>query len=193
VTARGPVPGVSSTSEEPARGAATADLRREHDLILRAAAVLERVGRRMIAGHRVDEPTVTRLVGLLRALADQCHHAKEEGVLFPAMRAKGIPREGPMATMLAEHGEGRDYLGTLSGHPSPVEQAAAALLCAQVLREHVETENRLILPVADGLFTPAEHAALARQYAELEARTCGPGYRERVTADLEALERAVPG
>lgn len=192
MTASGPARSVTSMSEEPPIGLATAELRREHDLILRAAALLERAGRRMITGHRVDEPTMTRLVGLLRVLSDQCHHAKEEGVLFPAMRAKGIPREGPMATMLAEHGEGRDYLGTLSGHPSPVEQAAAALLCAQVLREHVETENRLILPVADELFTPAEHAALARQYAELEARTCGPGFREGVAADLEALERAVP-
>lgn len=179
-------------SEEPKTGPATAELRREHDLILRAAAVLERAGRRMITGHRVDEPTMTRLVGLLRALADQCHHAKEEGVLFPAMRAKGILREGPLGTMLAEHSEGRDYLGTLSGHPSPAEQAAAALLCVQVFREHIENENRLILPVADDLFTPAEHAALARQYAELEARTFGPGFQERVAADLEALERAVP-
>ena len=30
----------------------------------------------------------------LRNFADQCHHFKEEKVLFPAMEEHGIPREG---------------------------------------------------------------------------------------------------
>ncbi len=147
----------------------------------------------MVTGHHVDAATLAQLVGFLRTLGDQCHHAKEEGLLFPSMREKGIPRETPLGALLSEHAEGRDYLGALSGHPSPAEQAAAALLCVRVMRDHIETEDQVVFPVADAVLGPAEQEALAHRYAELEARTFGPGFRERVVAELEALERAVPG
>jgi hemerythrin-like domain-containing protein len=171
---------------------ATADLRREHELLLRGLVLLERVGRRLVGNHRVDEATTRKLVAWLRTLADHSHHAKEEGFLFPAMRQKGIPAGGPLATMLAEHGEERDYLATLSGHPSAAEEAAAALLCVRVMREHVAKEDQMIFPVADELFSAAEHRALARQYRELDARTFPPRFGEWLVAELEKLEAAIP-
>jgi hemerythrin-like domain-containing protein len=188
-----PAGGAAPAAGTLAVGAATADLRREHALLRRALAVLERAGRSMVTGHRVDAGTLTRLVAFLRTLGDQCHHAKEEGFLFPAMKQKGIASETPLGALLAEHAEERDYLGALSGHPSPAEQAAAALLCVQLMRDHIETEDQLVLPVADGVLAPAEQAVLAGRYAELEARTFGAGFQARIVAELEALERAIPG
>lgn len=171
---------------------ATADLRREHEWIRRALVVLERTGRRMAARRAVDETTMNELVTLLRRLADQCHHGKEEGHLFPSMREKGLPAGGRLVALLAAHGEGRDYLGTLSGLPSLVERAAAALLYVQVTRVHLDTEEREVFPVADGMFAPAEQAELARCYAEMEERTFGPGFRDAIVAELERLESLVP-
>jgi hemerythrin-like domain-containing protein len=170
---------------------ATADLRHEHDLLLRGLTLLERVGRRLVGRDPVDEATRRRLVSWLRTLADHCHHAKEEGFLFPGMRQKGIPAQGPLASMLAEHGEERDYLATLSGHPSAAEEAAAALLCVQVMRDHVAKEDQLIFPVADELFSPSEQASLARQYRELEARTFPPDFRDWLRSELGKLEAAI--
>src|SRR4030065_429878 len=44
----------------------------------------------------------------IKGFADGCHHKKEEGVLFPAMQAAGVPSEGgPISVMLAEHEQGR--------------------------------------------------------------------------------------
>jgi len=110
---------------------ATADLRREHQLIRRGLRLLEHAGRRLAAGRSVDDPATKVLVGLLRRLADQCHHGKEEGCLYPSMRAKGLPTDGQLRVLLAAHSEGRDYLGTLAGLPSPAERAAAALLTSR--------------------------------------------------------------
>ena len=173
-------------------GLATAELRREHEIILRALTVLERAGRRLVAGRSVDETAMKDLIGLLRTLADQCHHGKEEGYLFPSMREKGVPPDGPIGLMLAAHAEGRDYLGTLAGLPSRAERAAAALLYVQVMREHIDKENNLIFPAADRLFTPEEQAMLAQCYREMEVRTFGTGFHEIVLAELDRIEQAIP-
>jgi hemerythrin-like domain-containing protein len=146
----------------------------------------------LAARRAVDETTLNELVTLLRRLADQCHHGKEEGHLYPSMREKGLPPDGRLAAVLSAHGEGRDYLGTLSGLPSPAERAAAALLYVRVTREHLETEEREVFPVADRMFAPAEQAELAGCYAELERRAFGPGFRDAVVAELERLEGLVP-
>ncbi|HEX7232537.1 MAG TPA: hemerythrin domain-containing protein, partial [Candidatus Binatia bacterium] len=46
-----------------------------------------------------------------RGFADQCHHFKEERLLFPAMEEHGIPSEGgPIGMMLQEHEEGRAHV-----------------------------------------------------------------------------------
>jgi hemerythrin-like domain-containing protein len=171
---------------------ATADLRREHEWIRRGLAVLERIGRRLARRHPVDETTLTELVTLLRRLGDQCHHGKEEGHLYPSMREKGLQADGRLAAVLAAHGEGRDYLGTLSGLPSMAERVAAALLYVQVTRQHLDTEEREVFPVADRMFAPAEQAELARCYEEMERRAFGPGFRDAVVVELERLEGLVP-
>lgn len=171
-------------------GLATADLRREHELILRAVAVLERAGRRLADAQHVDPAALAKLVDLLRALADRCHHGKEEHHLYPAMRRKGLPPEGRLQFLIAEHGEGRDYLGTLAGLPSAAERAAAALLYVRVTREHIAAEDRDVFPVADGMFTAEEQAALGHAYRELELTTVGPAFRDSLVAELARLERA---
>ena len=133
------------------------------------------------------------LVELLRRLADQCHHGKEEAHLYLRMREKGLPPDDRLRSLLAAHGEGRDYLGTLAGLPSPAERAAAALLYVRVMREHLETEEREVFPVADGMFTPAEQAGLARAYADAERVAFGPDFRDAVLAELDRLEGLLPG
>jgi hemerythrin-like domain-containing protein len=133
---------------------ATADLRREHGWIRRALVVLERIGRRLAARRAVDETTLTEVVILLRRLADQCHHGKEEGRLFPSMRGKGLPAGGRLVALLAAHGEGRDYLGTLSSLPSLAERAEQA----ELARCYAEMEERTFGPG----FRDAALAELAR-------------------------------
>jgi branched-chain amino acid transport system ATP-binding protein len=171
---------------------ATADLRREHELILRALAVLERAGRRLAAEQHVDHEVMTELVGFLRTLAEECHHRKEEDHLYPAMRRKGLSADGRLASLLAAHGEGRDYLSTLSGLASAAERAAAALLFVRVTREHIAAEDRDVFPAADAMFPAAEQAELDRAYREMERRRFGPAFRDGVLADLARLERTVP-
>lgn len=185
----GATPAIPASGPKP--GLATALLCEEHELILHALGVLERVGRRLADGGRVDHGAFHELVGLLRTLVDECHHGKEEGFLFPAMVAKGTMAVGPAAAVLAGHHEGREFLAALSGPRPPAERAAAALSYVQVMRAHIDKEHAVLFPLADTLFTPEEHLRLARCYEENELFTFGPGLRRRLVVTLQRLEASV--
>src|SRR5262245_14330487 len=171
-------------------GPATAELRHEHDVILRALAVLKRAGDRLAAGAPVDETALGELVALIRTFADRCHHEKEEQHLFPLLRAKGIGTV--LAVFLDDHVEGREYLEVLSSRGPDAERAAAARKYVGLLRDHIERENEVLFPWADGVLGPDEHAELARRDAEVEERIVGPGVHETLLATLDRLEAAIP-
>jgi hemerythrin-like domain-containing protein len=171
-------------------GPATADLRDEHEVIRRALAVLERLADRLAAGRPVSDSTVTDLVQFLQTFADRCHHAKEEGQLFPAMRARGAG--GPLEVFLEEHEEGRRYLRTLATGASAGERATAARRYVAMLHDHIERENEVLFPMADGLLTPEEQGALARAYEDVEREVVGTGGHAGLLATLARLEAALP-
>lgn len=171
-------------------GPATAELRHEHDVILRALAVLERAAARLATGGPVDETALAELVDLCRTFADKCHHGKEEDTLFPMLRAKGVGT--PLAVFLEEHEQGRAHLATLASAAPPDVRAAAARRYVGLLRDHIERENGVLFPMADDVLTPDEHAELARRYAEVERQVVGPGVHERLLGALDRLEAAIP-
>jgi hemerythrin-like domain-containing protein len=178
---------------ETTAGPATADLRHEHEVILRALAVLERIADRPASREPVSDATLAELVELLQTFADRCHHGKEEEHLFPAMRTKGMG--GTLAIFLEEHEEGRGYVRTLASGPAHFtgdELAAAARRYVGLLRDHIQRENEVLFPLADGLFSPEEHAALARAYEDVELHVAGPGIHARLLATLAHLEAEVP-
>jgi hemerythrin-like domain-containing protein len=171
-------------------GPATADLRHEHEVILQALGVLERAADVLAAGQPLSESTLADLVQFLRTFADRCHHGKEEDQLFPAMRGKGMG--ATLAVFLEEHEEGRGYLRTLASGASPAERAAAARRYVGMLREHIERENEVLFPLADGLFSAEEHGALARAYEDVELDVVGAGGHEELLTTLARLDAAVP-
>ena len=177
-------------SAAPHAGAATADLREDHEVILRALAVVERVATRLASGQPVSEATLADLVQFLRAFADQCHHGKEEDHLFPAMRARGAG--DILAVFAEEHEEGRRYLRTLESGAPATERATAARRYVGMLRDHIERENEVLLPMADELLDAEEHSALARAYADVERRLVREGGHEALLRTLARLEAVVP-
>jgi hemerythrin-like domain-containing protein len=167
---------------------ATDELREEHELIRRGLHLLEQAGRRLVAGARVPEAAMEGLVSVLRRFVDQYHHGKEEMLLYPRMRARGLPPDGRLRELVAAHIEGHDYLGALADLSSQADRAAAALLYVQVTREHLAAEEETVFPVADRMLSAAEQAELARAYAETEAAAFGPAFRAGVARELDRLE-----
>jgi hemerythrin-like domain-containing protein len=174
----------------------------EHELILRGVAVLERMARRANAGHDVPAGDANSIIEFIRSFADGCHHAKEEGVLFPAMIAAGIPAQGgPVAVMLGEHDQGRAAVKAMdravagfgSDPASAGAFAAAAFAYSTLLTNHIFKENNVLFRMADQIIPPSKDAELVAAYGDHEARVTGPGAHERFHAAIEALEQAYPG
>lgn len=79
-------------------------LTHEHHYILKVVHGLSAIDEALVRGQPPDLARLRGVVAFMREFADQCHHAKEEAILFPAMEAKGVPHDGcPLEGLLREH------------------------------------------------------------------------------------------
>ncbi len=173
----------------------------EHALILRALTILDRVAARVEAGRPVPQQTAEQLIDFFKRFADACHHAKEEGVLFPALAAAGLPSDGgPVAVMLHEHELGRTAVRAMaqalaSTGSDPAAAAAysqAARTFSRVLSSHISKENGVLFPMSENFLAPEQDATLVEAFEEHERKVTGPGEHERFHAMIDALEMAYP-
>src|SRR5512136_1643014 len=89
---------------------ATNILMEEHRVIERVLSTLEAAAERLGQNQPLRPGFFIDAADFIKGFADGCHHMKEEGVLFKAMTAQGMPVEGgPIAVMLAEHEQGRAF------------------------------------------------------------------------------------
>ncbi len=167
----------------------TGRLREEHEVILRALTLLERLGRRLEAGESVDREGLAWLREFFGTFADRCHHGKEEQHLFPALERQGVPREGgPLAVMLHEHEEGRALVRAMAQEGDDRQVAGAIRGYVALLRAHIEKENGILFPLAEQLLPEAEQQGLVHAFEAVEEAVAGPGVHERLLAQLAELE-----
>ena len=72
---------------------ATDDLRHDHELILRALSVLDAFASLAYEGKPAPAVETLELLSFFQKYADGYHHLKEEELLFPALEARGFPRQ----------------------------------------------------------------------------------------------------
>jgi hemerythrin-like domain-containing protein len=179
-------------------GVAIEQLKKEHAAIERMLVVLETVCRRLETGEAVEPEHLNQIVAFFRGFADECHHGKEEAVLFPALEKAGIPREGgPVGVMLHEHEQMR---GSLRGVREAVERLRAGEVgsathfvryagnYASTLRLHIDKENSVLFRMAEMRLGPAQEQQLAEQFDAIETQKLGAGKHEELHALLERLE-----
>lgn len=183
---------------------ATQILRNEHEAVLKMLDAAEQVAGKIEAGGKVRPEVLADLLEFFRVFTDQCHHTKEEELLFPALVRKGIPQEGgPVGVMLHEHEEGRALIREMAetgeGYGSGREEAGrrwakAAHAYAQLLREHIFKENNVLFVMAERVLTPEEQKQLAASFERVEVEKLGAGTHERLHAKMNRLlaELAVP-
>ena len=177
---------------------ATELLSQEHRVIERVLAVVETLTTRPVEGLVENWK---KALDFIRNFADQCHHFKEEKVLFPAMEEHGIPSEGgPVSVMLTEHEEGRAYVRSMLAALSLAEagnQAAKEKLIGnakaylRLLREHIQKEDEVLFQIADDVIPADEQKALLRAFEEHEAKEMGEGVHEKYLRIVEELETAM--
>lgn len=131
-------------------------LRSEHEVILRALALLEGAAARP-AGAEPPDDWWERAGDWLRWFADRSHHAKEERSLFPALIKAGLSSPGgPVDVLLEEHADARALVRAMRGAPAA---ARAARRYVALLRRLIDKENGVLFPLAEALLDERAMAA----------------------------------
>ncbi len=178
-------------------GPPTQVLKDEHALILEALDAIERKVTALEAGAAPDRAYFEKAVQFLRTFADQCHHGKEENLLFKTMVDRGFPRQGgPIAVMLHEHETGRSFIRGLAEGAAGVgtDPGAAKRIIENgrgyisLLRAHIDKENNVLFPMADNALSPEDQQHLGHEFERFEAEETGAGVHEAVLKLLDELK-----
>lgn len=158
-------------------------LKHEHRVIEKVLDAIEREAAKASRGEPASSRLFADAIDFVRNFADRCHHAKEEGILFKAMAAKGVPVEhGPLGVMLAEHDGGRLLVRQAADalEAGDLSQAAAHLTdYSALLRQHIQREDNVLYAVAERVLSGAELARMAAEFERVEAGEMGEGTHER--------------
>ncbi len=170
------------------------DLRHEHEAIISALRILDEMVGRLGGANPPSADDLRAFLAFLREFADRCHHGKEEGILFPALIAAGIPEEGgAVGVMRAEHREGRklikDMDAALGSTVDTRAYAAAASAYTALLRSHIEKENSVLFPAAEQALGQQQLDAIYGRFEEHEEKVIGHGRHEELHALLRSLKQ----
>jgi hemerythrin-like domain-containing protein len=182
----------------------------EHEVILSVLDAVEAVAAGRNGEVAFPRSFYEQAFDFFATFADRCHHAKEEGHLFPLLESRGIARQGgPIGCMLREHDEGRAHVAAVR---SALPAAAAgdvpaceavrreALAYTALLRDHIHKENQVLFLLGDQFMTGGDKEALWHKFQCAEHSTLPAGAHEkylalagelRAAAGLEPLALAV--
>ena len=159
----------------------TTNLRDDHDLILTTLTCFTTALTRARSEPAVKPQELAPFIEFVRGFADQCHHAKEELLLFPALVRAGLPAHGgPVGCMLEEHLAGRTCLATMhdaiasadddpQGAMVTLQRQGAAYV--ELLRSHIAKENGVLFEMADRLLRGDDAARVLDDLRTLAADT----------------------
>lgn len=182
-------------------------LKEEHHGVKLALRILDRLGDRLAGSPGTGDETyatdLAKLLDFFRVFVDKCHHAKEEEVLFPALLAAGLPRDGgPVQVMLAEHATGRKLVSDMyaalanyrSGAPGAIDAfTLAADGYAQLLTDHIAKEDNVLYPIADARLSEEVQAGMIEAFESIETERIGLGTHEQFHAMLKEFKSAYLG
>jgi len=170
----------------------TALLREEHRVILRALVLVEVAAGRLGAGRPLPAGWWDEALEWLRVFADRNHHAKEEQHLFPALGQAGVPADGgPVGVMLAEHAEGRALLLAMAEGGGVDRRVEAARRYVHLLRDHIDKENEVLLPLSDAVLDAPALQRVAQGFEEIAGAHGRGAAVERAEAVVDRLAAAL--
>jgi hemerythrin-like domain-containing protein len=146
-------------------------------------------------GIAVDPGIFADLHRFFSLFIGQCHHGKEEQLLFPVLR-HSQDLSASIDQLETEHAEGRvlelrydvaqqQYAAHGPAGAAPLIVAARAY--AAFLRRHIALENAGVLERATEVISSTEEAAIVSAFDRFEEDVMGKGTHERLHAMIETL------
>lgn len=178
---------------------ATQTLMDEHRVIERVLTALEIAAGRLEQGEEIRPAFFTNAALFIKNFADGCHHHKEEGILFIAMNEAGMSSEsGPLAVMLAEHVQGREFTAAMREAAEAWEKGNQrargavvqnALGYVTLLRHHIQKEDKILFPMAGQAIPAPQQEKVDAAFEQAAVGEAETGVQEKYRALAEVLEK----
>jgi hemerythrin-like domain-containing protein len=174
-------------------------LKEEHEGISLMLRILEKVCAKMEAKEKIDLGHLGRISEFFKIFVDQCHHGKEEDLLFPAI----IPMEQKLiGLLLREHSQGRSYVRAMGQELAQmkkvegltwIEYAAYAQKYITLMTQHIHKEDNVFFPMLDRLLGEKKQRELVEGFEDLERKKIGEGVHEQFHKLLHELREIYLG
>ncbi|MEM2083751.1 MAG: hemerythrin domain-containing protein [Nitrososphaerota archaeon] len=167
-------------------------LKEEHELIKKGLDILEVFIK--LSPDKILNSDVEELLDFFEQFADNCHHSKEEDLLFPLAEKRGIPKEGgPIGVMLFEHEEGRklrksilEALKRLNENFEIFKENTRSFV--DLLRAHIDKEDNILYPMIDSVLENKDNEALLKEFEKIEEKL-GRGIHEKYFKFIKTLAK----
>ena len=147
-----------------------------------------------------DNPDISHIesiVDIIKNFADGLHHAKEENIFFPFLAERGFSiTQGPVAVMLHEHVQGRNFVKGLSENIAIYKNGNRSVLgeiyrnmngYADLLRSHISKENNILFRMADNVLSESDHQDLLSRFTETEKNPFSTLNPQDYTSQIQEL------
>jgi hemerythrin-like domain-containing protein len=174
-------------------GKATEDLRKEHDSILHALRIVDKMLADDLRDDELKLKYYEEVVYFFKTFADKCHHGKEENYFLDELTRKEIQDEsGLIREILEEHERGREYISLMEKsieNKSVKEFEDAAVQYRDLLIMHIDKENNYLFKRADQLLSEEDQNELFEKFEKYEEDVIGHGIHEKLHSMIHNWEK----
>jgi hemerythrin-like domain-containing protein len=135
-------------------------------------------------GERIDQEDAATLLRFIRRFADEYHHLKEEGALFPEVMRTSEAQGGPLRHLLFEHNQERSLVEGLEDALHTGKSSDFVLFANRLtdrVRNHIEKEDGILFPILEVLISNSLDEKVRTQFEKCQL---DPGLLD----DLRRLE-----
>ena len=158
----------------------------EHKLILRALDVLDAMSASVEGSGKIDEDDADKILDFLRWFGDAHHQAKEETILFPALKSAAAAHDRPIEHMIHEHGQDRALIEEMETAVR-VNKLSEFVSCANklssTLRNHIYKEDDILYELAAQVIDAASDEKVLDRLSRFET----PLDKDELSARLQEL------
>jgi hemerythrin-like domain-containing protein len=172
----------------------------EHRLIERMIALMSDRLKHLRRENQTDPLFIDKAVHFMRVYADECHHGKEEDILFKQLQNKSLTQEHrrTITELMEEHAWGRKTTGRLvkanedyrNGNPEALKTIETLLDdLVTFYPQHIQKEDKgFFIPVMH-YFTDAEKDAMLKDGQVFDSDLFHKEF-DRMVSSLEGVENS---